>query len=201
MAITVQRWRKRATGVLLVCWLAAAAVIGSSWVEHGVIDLSLFIGGVLLMGIGVMGRIWCLVCIAGFKNELLVTDGPYSLCRNPLYLFSLLGTIGVGMATGTFSFPLMAVIGFAVWYPGVISFEERNLNQRHGAIYDIYREHTPALVPACGQFHEDGDHTVRSSSFRRGLFDCIWFFAVFAVMHFFCELHRSGLLPVWWTLP
>ena len=201
MAATVQRRRKYATGLMLVLWLLAASVTDSRWQGNPLISLAFFPLGSLLVGAGVIGRIWCLICIAGFKNEELITDGPYSLCRNPLYLFSLLATIGVGMGSGTVSFPILAVLGFAVWYPGVIRFESRNLAERHGENYHAYRKKTPALFPSFKEFHESSDHTVRSSSFRRGLFDTFWFFAVFVLMNILYGMHQIRVLPVWYVLP
>jgi protein-S-isoprenylcysteine O-methyltransferase Ste14 len=186
---------------MLIVWLLAASVIGSRWQDDTWTGPIFFFVGCLLMGVGVIGRIWCLVCIAGLKNEELITDGPYSLCRNPLYLFSLLGTVGVGLGSGTISFPFMAILGFAAWYPGTIRFESRNLALRHGQAYETYRQKTPALIPGCTGFHESERHTVRSSSFRRGAFDTIWFFATFAIMHVFYEMHDSGLLPTWYEWP
>ena len=200
MAATVQRKRKYATGLMLVLWLLAASVTGSRQGDT-LINLVFFPLGSLLVGAGVIGRIWCLVCIAGFKNEELITDGPYSLCRNPLYFFSLLGSIGVGMGSGTISLPILAVLGFAVCYPSVIRFESKNLAERHGETYLAYRQKTPALFPSLKGFYESADHTVRSSSFRRGLFDTFWFFAVFVLMNILYGMHEIGVLPVWYVLP
>ena len=39
--------------------------------------------------------------VGGRKNAELVTTGPYSMMRNPLYFFSLLGVAGVGAQTGS----------------------------------------------------------------------------------------------------
>lgn len=201
MAASVQRWRKYATGVLLVAWFMTASVIGSRWSDNRIVGTTLFSLGCLLMGVGVIGRVWCLVCIAGFKNEELITDGPYSMSRNPLYFYSLVGTVGAGMGSCTISFPMVAIVGFCLWYPAVIRFEARNLAQRHGEAYEVYRRKTPVLIPSFAGFHENSEHRVRSSSFRRGLFDTIWFFGTFAMMHVFSELHRCDILPVWFRLP
>ena len=56
--------------------------------------------GVALLAVAAMGRIWCLIYIAGRKNKELCQLGPYSLCRNPLYLFSFVGVIGFFFETG-----------------------------------------------------------------------------------------------------
>ena len=53
--------------------------------------------GYALIGVGAVGRMWCGVYIAGRKNKELCQDGPYSLCRNPLYVFSFIGTVGVAL--------------------------------------------------------------------------------------------------------
>ena len=59
----------------------------------------LFLVGCLCVGAAMVGRMWCAQYIAGYKNDVLVREGPYSVCRNPLYFFSFLGGIGVGRVT------------------------------------------------------------------------------------------------------
>ena len=51
----------------------------------------LFLVGCLCVGAAMAGRMWCAQYIAGYKNDVLVREGPYSVCRNPLYFFSFLG--------------------------------------------------------------------------------------------------------------
>jgi len=123
MGTTIERWRKRATTFVTVFWLLAASVIDSRWGEDSPIGLTLLVLGYALTGVGVIGRVWCLSYIAGHKTADLVTDGPYSLCRNPLYFFSLLGAVGVGLGSSTLTFPLLVMVGFAIYYPAVIKAE------------------------------------------------------------------------------
>lgn len=201
MGTTIERWRKRATTFVTVFWLLAASVIDSRWGEDSPIGLTLLVLGYALTGVGVIGRVWCLSYIAGHKTADLVTDGPYSLCRNPLYFFSLLGAVGVGLGSSTLTFPLLVMVGFAIYYPAVIKAEAHKLAGIHGDAYQAYRQMTPALLPSLKHFHESNEQLIHSRAFRRGLFDSFWFFAALALMHVFAEWHHSGLLPAWYVMP
>lgn len=55
----------------------------------------LFLLGLLLVGVATVGRLWCSLYISGHENSELITTGPYSLSRNPLYFFSLPGFAGI----------------------------------------------------------------------------------------------------------
>ena len=88
--------------------------------------------------------------------------------------------------------PLLVLLGFGIYYPFVIRFEGRRLAETHGEAYQVYQQTTPALLPKLGLFHESSEHCIHSGTFRRGVFDSIWFFVAFAWMHLFVELHHVG---------
>jgi len=54
------------------------------------------------------------------KRKLLTV----AMCRNPLYFFSLLGALGVGLTTETLLIPFVILIAFVGYYPNVIKSEE-----------------------------------------------------------------------------
>ncbi|PLX82381.1 MAG: isoprenylcysteine carboxylmethyltransferase family protein [Desulfuromonas sp.] len=111
----------------------------SKWdIKNETITFVLFFIGLFFVGIGSLGRMWCSLYIASYKNKKLVTKGPYSLCRNPLYLFSAIGLIGIGCTTETFTFPAALILLFALYYPVVISGEERRLKKIFGADFEEY---------------------------------------------------------------
>jgi protein-S-isoprenylcysteine O-methyltransferase Ste14 len=57
------------------------------------------VAGFLLMMTAVLCRVWTSAHIAGHKDAQLITFGPYSVCRHPLYAFSLVGGLGIGLAS------------------------------------------------------------------------------------------------------
>lgn len=201
MTTKIEHWRKRATATLTTMWLLASLAVDSWWGEGSPTGLTLFFVGCLFTGIGVIGRVWCLSYIAGHKTHELLTDGPYSLCRNPLYFFSLVAAVGVGLSSCTLTFPLLVIVGFGLYYPGVMKSEANRLAERHGDIYQGYQQTTPVLLPSHKHFRESNERMIQSRAFRRGLFDTFWFFAALGLMHAFAELHHSGALPAWYVLP
>src|SRR5262245_8816356 len=57
-------------------FLAALLLTGSRWQGTIVADL-MFLVGLMLAAVGMVGRIWCLVYSSGYKSSQLVTVGPY----------------------------------------------------------------------------------------------------------------------------
>lgn len=94
-----------------------------------------------------MGRLWCSLYISGYKDAALVTTGPYSLCRHPLYLFSLIGFSGIGLATRSLTLTILVVGAFLLTYPSVIRREETFLLSKFGSDFEAYAAHTPRLIP------------------------------------------------------
>ena len=80
----------------------------------------------------------------------LCTSGPYSRCRNPLYLGNMIIYCGVVlMAGGQFLWPLLLIvfIFFTLQYSMIISLEEETLVKLFGNEYQLYRESVPKLFP------------------------------------------------------
>ncbi|HEX9903978.1 MAG TPA: isoprenylcysteine carboxylmethyltransferase family protein [Propylenella sp.] len=103
--------------------------------------------GIGLIVLAILGRSWCTLYIGGRKAREIVAHGPYSISRNPLYVFSLIGIFGIGAQTGSLILgPLLGAIGFAVFLP-VILMEERALARRFGEAYKDYRTRVPRFGP------------------------------------------------------
>ncbi len=69
----------------------------------------------------------------------VVTDGPYRLTRNPIYVAMAFGFVGIAVAVDSpwllgLVVPLMAVL-----HVGVVKREERYLENKFGDVYRRYR--------------------------------------------------------------
>lgn len=176
----------------------------SSWAKPGrLLPELLFLLGLVLATTAMAGRMWCSFYIAGRKNAVLVTQGPYALCRNPLYLFSLIGGIGVGLASGMFLVVAVIVVAFAAYYPVTIRREENYLRQRHKDQFAAYCLAVPAFWPSFRQNLDVFPEGVTSSSrvFFNHLTSAIWFPVSCGLVHLLSCAHGIGILPVWFTLP
>jgi protein-S-isoprenylcysteine O-methyltransferase Ste14 len=101
-----------------------------------------------LVTIAILGRVWCSAFIAGHKEEELVTSGPYALCRHPLYALSILGGLGLGIATHTVVLTLITLIVLTLLLAHDARQEEARLEARHGEAFRAYARHTPRWLPA-----------------------------------------------------
>ncbi len=72
----------------------------------------------------------------------LITTGPFKLSRNPMMLCVILGQVGLFLALPSMFTLVCLIVG--VWAViAQVHIEERSLQQRFGAEYDIYRAQTP----------------------------------------------------------
>ena len=118
------------------------------------------------------------------------------MCRNPLYFFSLIGAVGLGLVTETISIPLIFLVVFSIYYPFVIRAEEKWLNQIHGAEFQRYCKEIPRFIPSFRRLQEPQEYLVKARLFRRSLFDATCFIWLIAVLEIIEVLHTSNILPV-----
>ena len=173
---------------------------GSVWEDRKLISEVFFALGALLVGIATVGRLWCSLYISGYKNNSLITSGPYSLSRNPLYFFSLIGSIGVGLATETLVVPLIILAAFSLYYPYVIREEERHLKNIHGDSFGEYCKEIPRFFPTFSHFTEPDSYIVKPKIFRKRVLNSLWFVWILGILEFIEALHEYGPAPIFLKL-
>jgi len=181
-------------GALVLFTLVLASESG--WKDAPVWGDVFYCCGVVLIGVAVAGRVWCSLHITGFKALALITTGPYSTSRNPLYFFSLLGAVGVGLVTRTLLMPALIAVLFAAIYIPVIREEEAELTERHGTAYADYRKRVPVFLPSFRLLQEPAACQVNTRGFRKRLWDSIWFIWALVFLDIVGTLHGTGALPV-----
>lgn len=198
-----------------VSWVEAARLPVSRFVAFSVIGLLIvarplerpeFVEeglralGIVLAAAGAFGRQWCSLYIGGRKTRELVTTGPYSLCRNPLYLFSFIGADGVALTSHSLTIFLIVTIFLWLYYPGVIRSEEVKLRAVHGDAFERYRAITPALWPRRMKLMGEGSRQVDAALFRRHTLEAVWF--VWAVGVILCieVMHELDVLPTLFSI-
>jgi hypothetical protein len=81
------------------------------------------------------------------KDERLTVGGPYAHVRNPLYLGSLLNTVGLLALLGDWRLAaVFLVLALAIYVP-TVKQEEHYLRRMHGQAFDEYRKRVPGIVP------------------------------------------------------
>jgi protein-S-isoprenylcysteine O-methyltransferase Ste14 len=151
--------------------------------------------GAGLVIIAVLGRLWSLAYISGHKNSTLVQEGPYSCTRNPLYLFSFVGAIGIGIATCSVAV-LAAIVGFfLLYYPLVVRHEESVLASMHGVAFEAYRRRVPRFLPRPGIYREIEERTIRVQAYRRAFLDAFGLVLGLIAVDVLVWLRISGYLP------
>lgn len=159
---------------LFLLILPLLLIVHAPWSETLTGELMENVGLILIIG-GVLGRAWSILYIGGRKNRTVVTDGPYSMCRHPLYLFSTMAVVGFGMMLQSLLLTalLAGVFGGALYYTALR--EEERLRRMFGPDYDAYARTTPALIPAIGKFHTTEEVTFSVTQLRQNFWDATVF--------------------------
>lgn len=131
--------------------------------------------GILLVLAGVIGRFWCISYIGGHKSKLVFQDGPYSICRHPLYMFSTVASLGFGLMLGSLviSLALGAVVFFILLRTA--AEEEIFLRAQFGQGYEEYAARVPRIIPNLSGWRTPPEITTRVKSMRVNLQDALVF--------------------------
>ncbi len=165
----------------------------SSWPEP--VAQVLDVLGLTLVIAAVLGRFWAILYIGGHKNQTVMQTGPYSVCRHPLYLFSTLGALGLGLMLG--SIVLTAVLGGITF--AILSVtarkEEAFLRHRFGPDYDAYAARVPMILPRFSGFQTEDTIMISIRHLRQNLMDALVFLSFIPLAEGLEFMNTNQVLP------
>lgn len=200
-----QGWRSMGriivSRLLAVLFVAILLLTEHTSDVHGLNDLFMGAVGLLLVHFGVRGRIWATLFIGGRKDSSLVTCGPYSLCRNPLYFYSGLAVMGVAAASGSYVVTLIVTSIYWVICHFTIAAEERKLRVLYGKAFEDYFTRVPRLFPLLGPAQEVNEVSFSPKRFHHTYRDATWFIVAWLAVTAIHILKARGALTYLLELP
>jgi protein-S-isoprenylcysteine O-methyltransferase Ste14 len=200
MAPSASTARLRLTYTYYIALLLLAAIAGRPAMAP-IAEYALTGVAAVLVVIACFGRIWCSVFIAGHKCDRLITDGPYSACRHPLYGFSFLGALGLALATRSLVLVLITAAVLAVLLRRAARVEDEVLSHRHGAAFTEYARITPAWLPRWRLYRLPELINVKPAVFRKAFLDAGAFVVLYLLIEAARLLRQHGVFPTLVALP
>jgi protein-S-isoprenylcysteine O-methyltransferase Ste14 len=157
--------------------------------------------GLVLIVVSIFGHTWCAIYLGEDNSRALTVLGPYSVCRNPYFGFTILGAMGVGAQVG--SAVVALICGALAWVvlQRVTAQEEAELLAHFGDDYSYYLQRVPRFIPKLSLWRdaevtEVWPHTVASTFLKS-----VWYLLAIPVAEFIEYLHDIQALPVLLALP
>lgn len=184
-------------GVALAVFAVSTSYSPSGSTAHEMVEWI----GIVLIAICIIGRTWASLYISGRKIRELVDVGPYSVTRNPLYLFSTIGAAGAGAQVGSLLVALVfGLIAWAVFHV-VILREEALLSELHAAAYADFVKRIPRFIPNPRIWRDVTRLTITPPRVVLTFADAMVFLLAVPLAEAFEWLQETGRLPVLLVLP
>lgn len=183
--------------ILLPLLLFSRPLIHPNGTFHEIIDS---VGG-LLIAICMLGRSYSTLFVGGKKNVSVITYGVYSIVRNPLYVFSFLGVIGIGLQSGRVTILTLLLLVFVYYYRKVVAGEEAFLRHKFGADFDNYCAQVPRWIPNFKNWHTPDEVLAQPVMVLRTMTDALMFCIPLFLFELVQMLQYQGVLHAFVTLP
>lgn len=115
-----------------------------------------FIIAGVLVSIGIFFLLWSIIAQRKIgrgtpmplqATQKLIIQGPYSYCRNPLFFGLINFFIGISLMINSIGSLMMVVVFSVIVLLYVKLIEEKELKQRFGEAYQVYKRRTPFVIP------------------------------------------------------
>ncbi len=199
MAKNLNKSRILASKAALLSTLLVVLFSRQYWQDDSAYHEVLELAGNFLVAICAIGRVYATAFLGGFKNDRLVTHGVYSLMRNPLYFFSLMGITGVALVSNHPAVMLGLPLFFLLIYLQLIAREESFLQEKFGDEFTSYKKETPALWPKFSAYHAPQTTELTPRFLNKAFADAAWWLAALPAIELVEYLQTAGWVPTFFT--
>ena len=187
--------------VALAPMIFVAVFTRPSWSTGSVGAFLVESAGYVFLLAGLWIRIWSILYVGARKSQELVTCGPYSICRNPLYIGTFLLAIGAGLCFENLLMLIAMVTVIVPVHMFTARLEEKHLMSKFPEEYPRYVSEVPRFWPRLRTYRSEETVTVSTRAIWRIAVDTmavLWIPQIEDVLEL---LHQHGIVPVLWHFP
>lgn len=154
--------------------------------------------GMVLIAAAIVGRSWWTLYLGGRKELEIVASGSYFASHNPLYVFSMVAFLGIGLQTGSLVLGgVAAAIGYAIVHP-VIRREEEAL----ASVLDRYKAYFAQIFGSNFALWRGMETTiVNPTRLKRTFLEALAFLLVMPIFEVIEKLQDAGYVITLLNLP
>jgi protein-S-isoprenylcysteine O-methyltransferase Ste14 len=184
-------------GILVLSFLVSNSVVPFGSAGHAILEYT----GYFLVAVCVLGRVYSTAFLGGHKNQSLIRQGPFSVVRNPLYVFSYIGIMGVSFMSGRFLVVIINAMLFAFMYSMLVRREEKFLAEHFGEDYQRYLQEVPRFMPDFTLYSQPDEIALRPKYLANAVKDALAWFFIMPTLELIGHLQNIHILPVWFSMP
>ncbi|OHB42005.1 MAG: hypothetical protein A2Y13_05020 [Planctomycetes bacterium GWC2_45_44] len=199
--MTLRKLRISLLRLAFIPIIFVAVFIRPEWSLDSFAAFFMELGGYLFLLAGLIVRIWCILYVGSRKSKEIITTGPYSICRNPLYMGTFLLTIGVGLCFENLLIILLVPAIFIPIHVITVRMEETHLESKFGEQYRIYKQKVPRFWPHFSNYNSPDYIDININAIRRIAVDTVGVLLLPVVEDLLELLHQHNIIPVLWHFP
>ncbi|MDR0484440.1 MAG: isoprenylcysteine carboxylmethyltransferase family protein [Alphaproteobacteria bacterium] len=182
----------RIAGIILALFMLFSQPV----LQYGSFYNPMLILGLFLVLVCILGRTFASIFMSDKRGRSVVSEGIYSISRNPLYFFSFLGIIGIGLIYSSLLVLVLLIVFFSFYYYQVISYEEKFLSKKFGKEYtDYLNSGTPRFFPKLKLWKSEEYIEVNYKVVLKTMIDASLFFFAAIVILALLWLQNGNIIP------
>jgi len=199
--MATRKTRIKLLRTVFVLFALSALFTGHPWMGRWGIDCAVKSVGYVLLAAGLGFRLWAILYIGSRKSKELITEGPYSLCRNPLYLGTFAIYLGAALCLENLVLCILFVGVVIPVHLLVVLSEERQLSELFPQEYDEYRKKVPRFRISRKNYSTPKNLTISTKVVQRAALEAFIIASIPPLGHVIEVLQVQEILPVLWVFP